>query len=582
MDNRVFFTRVLDPAAQEFTPPTLFPAAPTQIYYTYPYPSHCQAPPVQNISYPATPAYVRVDPPPLPVALPPASTTPTRALLLSSVPTDVSESIIRRDLEVYGDVRAVEMERVKEGIVAVHFYDLRHAQTALGEIQEQHMQHQCRVRQHFDAVMNINNSPYEVAAVSFPVPLPPPSWGLVSGRAVWAQFMVPGIGGYPESYNQGTLVIFNVDCQVHTRHLRDIFEEFGCVKELREPPLNRDQRFIEFYDTRGAARAFSVMNGKKINGRHLIIEFSRSACYNKRFPKSTHNTPRNPRYVPPSSDRSPSFIHSPPHFSGRSSKNPSGSRNTSVGQGATVASLCLNDGERVRSKNPKKASATYSSISGGTNMKQVNNNKVGCSSKEWKGWIKNEKEYDPRFLINEDSTVLPNCSDPRTTVMIKNIPNKYSQKLLLNMLDNHCIHHNQQIDEDDDEPLSSYDFVYLPIDFVNKCNVGYGFVNMTSPEATLRLYNSFHRQNWEVFNSRKICQVTYARLQGVEALKEHFKTSKFPCAAEEYMPVVFSPPRDGRTLSNPVPITGFAVINNSTATNKEQEDYGDDDEEGEL
>lgn len=47
----------------------------------------------------------------------------------------------------------------------------------------------------------------------------------------------------------------------------------------------------------------------------------------------------------------------------------------------------------------------------------------------------------------------------------------------------------------------------------NKCNVGYGFVNMTSPEATLRLYNSFHHQNWEVFNSRKICQVTYARLQ---------------------------------------------------------------------
>lgn len=53
-----------------------------------------------------------------------------------------------------------------------------------------------------------------------------------------------------------------------------------------------------------------------------------------------------------------------------------------------------------------------------------------------------------------------------------------SQKLLLNMLDNHCIHCNEQIvangggdDGDDDEqqpqkqPFSSYDFVYLPIDF---------------------------------------------------------------------------------------------------------------------
>lgn len=49
--------------------------------------------------------------------------------------------------------------------------------------------------------------------------------------------------------------------------------------------------------------------------------------------------------------------------------------------------------------------------------------------------------------------------------------------------------------------------------FSNKCNVGYGFVNMTSPEATWRLYKAFHLQPWEVFNSRKICEVTYARVQ---------------------------------------------------------------------
>lgn len=47
----------------------------------------------------------------------------------------------------------------------------------------------------------------------------------------------------------------------------------------------------------------------------------------------------------------------------------------------------------------------------------------------------------------------------------------------------------------------------------NKCNVGYGFVNLTSPEAAVRLHGAFHMQPWEVFNSRKICQVTYARLQ---------------------------------------------------------------------
>jgi len=41
-----------------------------------------------------------------------------------------------------------------------------------------------------------------------------------------------------------------------------------------------------------------------------------------------------------------------------------------------------------------------------------------------------------------------------------------SQKLLLNMLDNHCIHCNEQIATlSGHQPLSSYDFVYLPIDF---------------------------------------------------------------------------------------------------------------------
>ena len=46
-----------------------------------------------------------------------------------------------------------------------------------------------------------------------------------------------------------------------------------------------------------------------------------------------------------------------------------------------------------------------------------------------------------------------------------------SQKLLLNMLDNHCIEYNKKIESGEGEgefegqPFSSYDFLYLPIDF---------------------------------------------------------------------------------------------------------------------
>lgn len=52
------------------------------------------------------------------------------------------------------------------------------------------------------------------------------------------------------------------------------------------------------------------------------------------------------------------------------------------------------------------------------------------------------------------------------------------------------------------------------LEFVrNRCNLGYAFVNFTSVQATMRLYRDFHLQQWEEFNSRKVCHVTYARVQ---------------------------------------------------------------------
>lgn len=53
-------------------------------------------------------------------------------------------------------------------------------------------------------------------------------------------------------------------------------------------------------------------------------------------------------------------------------------------------------------------------------------------------------------------------------------------------------------------------------------------------------------------------------LKGLEALREHFKNSKFPRDAEEYMPVMFMPPRDGRRLTEPVPIIVHAAVDPAT------------------
>ncbi|KAJ0491087.1 putative RNA recognition motif domain, mei2-like RNA recognition, RNA-binding domain superfamily [Helianthus annuus] len=457
------FPLPLNPTAKEFRP--------TCVYYTFPPP----------------PAFI------IP-ALPPSLTVPTLALLLSFVPTHVSESTIRRELEVFGDVRAVQMEQLRNGLVTVHFYDLRHATEALNKIQEQHMQQQHRLRRHFDALTV--SSP----ATPPPIPLPLPAPGLLSGRVIWAQFAFPLAAGLPDRFNQGTLIITS-DSHVSAGAVREVFEAFGDVKEIREASMKKKQKLVEFYDTRAATKAVAAVNGQEINGTPVVVEFVRPTGHNnnnKLIPDSP--PPREVKPLPCRKEISP--------------------------MEKEVNSHC----------GVKK------------NMKSFNKPPEQWGrNKPWKGHRYNNRgKGDPRFLFKGDE-------DSRTTVMIKNIPNKYSQQLLLNMLDNHCIQCNEG---DDNQPLSSYDFVYLPIDFVNKCNVGYGFVNMTTPEATRRLYKAFNHQNWEVFNSKKICELSYARLQGLEALKEHFKNSKFPCEVEEYLPVVFTPPRDGRTLTEPMPVVG--------------------------
>ncbi|GMY06857.1 protein terminal ear1 like [Fagus crenata] len=136
-----------------------------------------------------------------------------------------------------------------------------------------------------------------------------------------------------------------------------------------------------------------------------------------------------------------------------------------------------------------------------------------------------------------------------TTVMIKNIPNQFTRKTLLNILDKHCREENQKTDSG--SCTSAYDFVYLPMDFM-KCwdegktaNLGYAFVNFTNAVAAFRFYNAFHKYEWEVNQNKKTCEVTVAKLQGKEDLSGNFTHSRFWCRRNTFMPVVFDPPRDG-------------------------------------
>ncbi|KAK4784233.1 hypothetical protein SAY86_018601 [Trapa natans] len=88
--------------------------------------------------------------------------------------------------------------------------------------------------------------------------------------------------------------------------------------------------------------------------------------------------------------------------------------------------------------------------------------------------------------------------DARTTLMIKNIPNKYTSKMLLAAIDEHH--------------RGTYDFIYLPIDFKNKCNVGYAFINMTDPSQIIPFYRvsvilnqHYINSSWITFTLKEFC-----------------------------------------------------------------------------
>ncbi|XP_070669090.1 protein MEI2-like 7 [Malus domestica] len=79
-------------------------------------------------------------------------------------------------------------------------------------------------------------------------------------------------------------------------------------------------------------------------------------------------------------------------------------------------------------------------------------------------------------------------------------------------------------------------------------NLGYAFVNFTSPEGALRFYWEFHNRPWRVGFNPKICEVTRAEIQGKSSLMANFRYKLFWCHLDSYLPVVLAPACDGMNL----------------------------------
>ncbi|ETB56707.1 hypothetical protein YYC_05355 [Plasmodium yoelii 17X] len=119
-----------------------------------------------------------------------------------------------------------------------------------------------------------------------------------------------------------------------------------------------------------------------------------------------------------------------------------------------------------------------------------------------------------------------NNNNGLTTVMLRNIPNKYTQNMLMDVMNEHF--------------KGLYDFFYLPIDFRNKCNVGYAFINFIHPHYAELFIKFFNNYKLNAFKSNKICTVTWGRVQGLKANIEHYRNSAImTISVPQYKPILF-------------------------------------------
>ena len=142
-----------------------------------------------------------------------------------------------------------------------------------------------------------------------------------------------------------------------------------------------------------------------------------------------------------------------------------------------------------------KLKMNYKNIISNKSMNNILNNKTS---------LKGEKQ-----VLNLDDIVTG--KDTRTTVMIRNIPIKYTDEILNEALV---------------EFHGKYNCLYMPYDYEKNGNKGYAFINFVNPLHILYFYEKFNGKKWVHFESSKICELNCAHFQGINEIQKHAKNFK--------------------------------------------------------
>ena len=127
----------------------------------------------------------------------------------------------------------------------------------------------------------------------------------------------------------------------------------------------------------------------------------------------------------------------------------------------------------------------------------------------------NNIKEEVNLNLNLDINKVVSLEDRRATIMIKNIPNKFNQNLLLSIIDQNF--------------KGTYDLFILPTDINKFKNFGYCFINFTCSYYIPYFYFMFNGKMWSCTNSKKVCELTYSKVQGKNNLLSHYPIKIIYC-----------------------------------------------------
>ncbi|KAJ3021965.1 hypothetical protein HKX48_007343 [Thoreauomyces humboldtii] len=480
----------------------------------------------------------------------------TRNIALDNLPVHISLAELKSLLQSFGDIRY--MFRPKQGLysgVVVMFYDLNHSMNAFRALCSMHLGTRRNVTYFVDSEQLVTLFGDDSASLD--------------------PFMTELLD------NQGEILLSGLAHRDDGAVLR-ILETYGKVHFLRSFAYGSNISYAaEFLDTRAAREAFDGLHGLVIQDYPIHVAFPRSLSggFGAALPVSQLPV----HYNRTDADLEAALQAKVRQMNSQVSENHSGARSWQYGKhkglkiDTSSPAVPPSPLRRAASANCVTASLAreletsmlMSANHGGSRtalpLGRSNSTRVPgpqsrvlppASPARFRKGSQIQESGSPMPVPPPNEHSIPVANelnlyniamgyDTRTTFMIRNIPNKYTQQMLIAFLNR--------------THKGEFDFLYLRMDFKNRCNVGYAFINFTGSAAILSFAERVVGKKWSKFNSDKVCTLSYANIQGQGALIQKFRNSSVMLEAQDWRPKIFYTEGPTAGEEEPFPFPTMAI-----------------------